>query len=101
MKMEAISESVDNRRQSPVARCFRPGNELTFRQKTTFRRVAVGKKFVNVVAGGESSVYYDTEPYGSVFQNSFRRFVRSALRCHSAWRSGRARAQGRLDYGPR
>src|SRR3954466_14447538 len=41
-----------------------------------------------------------TEPYGSVFNGPTRYFVRRALGCHAAWRSGAARTSRRFDHGP-
>src|SRR5678815_5963873 len=40
-----------------------------------------------------------TEPYGSVYNDPTRYFVRRALGRHAAWRSGAARTSRRVDHG--
>src|SRR6476469_7397341 len=42
----------------------------------------------------------NTAPYGSVYDDSTRYFVRRALGGHAAWRSGAARTSRRFDHGP-
>src|ERR1051325_12254668 len=42
----------------------------------------------------------NTEPYGSVYDDPARYFVRRALGRHAAWRSRAARTSRRFDHGP-